>query len=82
MVNDQIVIEESCLSGRKSRTRNAVYALRRIGGSNPSLSARHDICRFFTTSSVPKCNKSVTFFFLVVEKIAKKKKCPRFSIKI
>ena len=31
--------EESCLSGRKSRTRNAVYALRRIGGSNPSLSA-------------------------------------------
>ncbi len=31
--------KESCLSGRKSRTRNAVYALRRIGGSNPSLSA-------------------------------------------
>ena len=35
----QLYIKESCLSGRKSRTRNAVYALRRIGGSNPSLSA-------------------------------------------
>lgn len=33
---------ESCLSGRKSRTRNAVYALRRTGGSNPSLSAETD----------------------------------------
>ncbi len=31
---------ESCLSGRKSRTRNAVYALCRTGGSNPSLSAK------------------------------------------
>ena len=35
-------VKESCLSGRKSRTRNAVYALRRIGGSNPSLSAVKD----------------------------------------
>ena len=32
--------KESCLSGRKSHTRNVVYALRRTGGSNPSLSAR------------------------------------------
>ena len=31
---------ESCLSGRKSHTRNVVYALRRTGGSNPSLSAK------------------------------------------
>ena len=31
--------KESCLSGRKSHTRNVVYALRRTGGSNPSLSA-------------------------------------------
>ena len=43
MVNDQIVNGESCLSGRKSRTRNAVYALRRIGGSNPSLSAKRRV---------------------------------------
>ena len=32
--------KESCLSGRKSHTRNVVYALRRTGGSNPSLSAK------------------------------------------
>ena len=31
---------ESCLSGRKSHTRNVVYALRRTGGSNPSLSVK------------------------------------------
>ncbi len=34
--------EESCLSGRKSRTRNAVYTLRCTGGSNPSLSAKKE----------------------------------------
>ena len=33
-------LKESCLSGRKSRTRNAVYTLRCTGGSNPSLSAK------------------------------------------
>ena len=31
--------KESCLSGRKSHTRNVVYPLRGTGGSNPSLSA-------------------------------------------
>ena len=35
--------KESCLSGRKSRTRNAVYTLRCTGGSNPSLSAKKRI---------------------------------------
>ena len=50
---------ESCLSGRKSRTRNAVYALRRTGGSNPSLSAGLSLfkdtakCPFFC-AYVPK----------------------------
>ena len=38
-----IELLESCLSGRKSRTRNAVYALRRTGGSNPSLSAKRRV---------------------------------------
>ena len=45
---------ESCLSGRKSRTRNAVYALRRTGGSNPSLSA------FFSLLSFPAAQISGT----------------------
>ena len=39
VLRKDIELLESCLSGRKSRTRNAVYALRRTGGSNPSLSA-------------------------------------------
>ncbi len=37
------LFKESCLSGRKSHTRNVVYALRRTGGSNPSLSAKRMI---------------------------------------
>ena len=54
--------EESCLSGRKSRTRNAVYALRRIGGSNPSLSAKR---RVRETEQDAKENESFRSHFFV-----------------
>ena len=47
---------ESCLSGRKSHTRNVVYALRRTGGSNPSLSAK--IVREYPNSKKEKITTS------------------------
>ena len=48
---------ESCLSGRKSHTRNVVYALCRTGGSNPSLSASRILGRVGTA------NKGVEIVF-------------------
>ena len=50
---------ESCLSGRKSHTRNVVYALRRTGGSNPSLSASRKLGR------VDTANKGVEIYSLL-----------------
>ena len=53
--------KESCLSGRKSHTRNVVYALRRTGGSNPSLSAR----KFGNVREMKKKRRTFLLFCLL-----------------
>ena len=52
--------EESCLSGRKSHTRNVVYPLRGTGGSNPSLSAKKK-GRFVCLSLLKQAKRSFLF---------------------